>query len=138
MGCIGQAIAVRRRSACTCTITTELRDSINARRLACLPHGAMVVNVARGDLVNEPALFAALNEDRVSGIGFDVYRNEPHIYEPWLDLPNTTLLPHISRATREARTAMGMLVLDGIKSHLNGAGCQPIQSGGLWLIHHQT
>lgn len=90
---------------CICApSTTELRDSINARRLACLPHGAMLVNMARGDLVNEPALFAAVNEGRVRGIGFDVYRNEPHIYERWLGLPNATLLPHIDSATHEVHT----------------------------------
>ena len=106
---------------CICAPSTpELRDSINAQQLACLPHGAMVVNVARGDLVNESALFAAVSEGRVSGIGFDVYRNEPHIDERWLGLPNATLLPHIGSATQEVRTAMGMLALDGIESHFNG------------------
>lgn len=62
----------------------------------------MVVNVARGDLVNDSALFADVNEGRVSGIGFsfDVYRNEPHIDERWLSLANATLLPHIGSATQ--------------------------------------
>jgi lactate dehydrogenase-like 2-hydroxyacid dehydrogenase len=82
----------------------------------------MVVNVARGDLVKDSALFADVNEGRVSGIGFgfDAYRNEPHIDERWLSLPNATLLPHIGSATQEVRTAMGMLALDGIESHFNG------------------
>ena len=106
---------------CICAPSTpELRDSINVPQLACLPHGAMVVNVARGDLVNEPALFAAVSEGRVSGIGFDVYRNEPHLDERWLGLPNATLLPHIGSATQEVRTAMGMLALHGVESHFNG------------------
>jgi len=118
---------------CICApSTTELRDSINARRLACLPHGAMVVNVARGDLVNEPALFAAVNEGRVSSIGFDVYSNEPHIDERWLGLPNATLLPHIGSATQEVRTAMGMLALDGIESHFSGEPAANLLNPGVY------
>ena len=106
---------------CICAPSTpELRNAIDAKRLACLPRGAMVVNVARGDLVDEPAMFAAVQEGQVRGIGFDVYRNEPRIDERWLRLPNATLLPHIGSATDEVRTAMGMLALDGIESHFAG------------------
>lgn len=105
---------------CICApSTTELRNSINARRLSLLPRGAIVVNVARGDLVDEEALFAAVQEGRVGAIGFDVYRNEPNIDRQWLSLPHATLLPHIGSATHEVRTAMGMLALDGIESHFD-------------------
>lgn len=106
---------------CICAPSTaELRNSIDARRLSLLPKGAIVVNVARGDLVDEQALFAAVQEGRVGAIGFDVYRNEPNIDSRWLSLPHATLLPHIGSATHEVRTAMGMLVLDGIESHFDG------------------
>jgi len=106
---------------CICAPSTpELRNAIDAKRLACLPRGAIVVNVARGDLVDELAMFAAVHEGQVRGIGFDVYRNEPRIDERWLRLPNATLLPHIGSATDEVRTAMGMLALDGIQSHFEG------------------
>ena len=69
-----------------------------------------------GDLVNEPALFAAMNERSDSGFGFDVYRSEPHIDERWLSLPNVTLLQHFCSATLEVRTAMGMLAVERIES----------------------
>lgn len=106
---------------CICAPSTpELRNAIDAQRLALLPSGAIVVNVARGDLVDEAALFAAVHEGRVGAVGIDVYRNEPQIDARWLDLPNATLLPHIGSATHEVRTAMGMLALDGIQSHFEG------------------
>lgn len=106
---------------CICAPSTpELKNAIDARRLALLPTGAMVVNVARGDLVDETALFAAVRDGRVGAVGIDVYRNEPNIDARWLDLPNATLLPHIGSATHEVRTAMGMLALDGIESYFEG------------------
>lgn len=107
---------------CICAPSApELKNAIDAQRLALLPSGAIVVNVARGDLVDEAALFAAVSEGRLGAVGIDVYRNEPHIDERWLELPNATLLPHIGSATHEVRTAMGMLALDGIQSHFEGA-----------------
>lgn len=100
--------------------TPQLKGSINAQRLAVLPPGAIIVNIARGDLVDEAALFAAAQDGRLGAIGTDVYRGEPHIDARWLELPNATLLPHIGSATHEVRTAMGMLALDGIHSHFSG------------------
>ena len=103
---------------CICLpATAELRGSINSERLALLPDQAMVVNVARGDLVDEEAFFAHAATGRLGGVAMDVYRNEPHIDPRWLALERTTLLPHIGSATAEVRTAMGMLVLDGVAAH---------------------
>lgn len=105
---------------CICAPSTvELRNSIDARRLSLLPRGAIVVNVARGDLVDEQALFAAVQDGHIGAIGFDVYRNEPNIDRQWLLLPHATLLPHIGSATHEVRTAMGMLALDGVEAHFD-------------------
>lgn len=73
-----------------------------------------------------------MNEGRVSGIGFDVYRNEPHIDERWLGLRNATLLPHIGSATQEVRTAMGMLALDGIESHFDGEPAANLLNPGVY------
>lgn len=107
---------------CICAPSTpELKNAINAHRLALLPAGAIVVNVARGDLVDEGALFAAVQDGRVGAVGIDVYRNEPNIDARWLGLSNATLLPHVGSATHEVRTAMGMLALEGIQSHFEGA-----------------
>lgn len=62
----------------------------------------------------------------------DVYRNEPHIDERWLGLPNATLLPHIGSATQEVRTAMGMLALGGIESHFNGEPAANLLNPGVY------
>lgn len=103
---------------CICAPSApELKGAINAQRLALLPQNAMLVNVARGDLVDEEALFSHVATGRLSGLAMDVYRNEPRIDPRWLDLPHTTLLPHIGSATHEVRSAMGMLVVDGVASH---------------------
>lgn len=106
---------------CVCAPSTpQLKGCINAQRLALLPQGSIIVNVARGDLIDEVALFAAVQEGCVGAVGTDVYCGEPEIDARWMSLPNATLLPHIGSATHEVRTAMGMLALDGIHSHFRG------------------
>lgn len=111
---------------CVCAPSSPaLKGAINAERLALLPPGALLVNVARGDLVDEEALFAHMATGRLSGVAMDVYRNEPRIDPRWLAMPRTTLLPHIGSATHEVRSAMGLLVLNGVASHfgLASGGC---------------
>lgn len=100
---------IRPRHRVACGHSPRLRALLRATR-------ARPAYRSAGDLVNEPALFAAMNERRVSGIGFDMYRSEPHIDERWLSLPNATLLQHICSATKEVRTAMGMLAVERIES----------------------
>jgi glyoxylate reductase len=103
---------------CICAPSTaELKWSINSERLNLLPQGAMVVNVARGDLIDEDALFDCAARGHLGCIATDVYCNEPAIDARWLQLDRATLLPHIGSATEEVRRAMGMLVLDGVASH---------------------
>ena len=103
---------------CICAPSApELKGVINTHRLALLPQNAILVNVARGDLVDEEALFAHMSSGHLSGIAMDVFRNEPNIDPRWLALPHTTLLPHIGSATHEVRSAMGTLVVDGVASH---------------------
>lgn len=103
---------------CICAPSTpELKRSINSERLNRLPKGAMVVNVARGDLIDEDALFDCVARGHLGSIATDVYCNEPAIDARWLGLDRATLLPHIGSATEEVRQAMGMLVLDGVASH---------------------
>ncbi|WP_219214209.1 2-hydroxyacid dehydrogenase [Variovorax boronicumulans] len=100
---------------CVCAPSTpQTRGVLDARRLALLPRGALFVNIARGDLVDESALIEAIESGQVGGAGLDVYRNEPQIDSRFLQLPRTTLLPHIGSATIEARTAMGMLALEAL------------------------
>lgn len=101
---------------CVCAPSTpQTRGAITAARLARLPRGAVFVNIARGDLVDEDALIDAIASGQVGGAGLDVYRNEPEIDPRFLTLPRTTLLPHIGSATHEARNGMGRLAVDALQ-----------------------
>jgi lactate dehydrogenase-like 2-hydroxyacid dehydrogenase len=96
------------------------RQWLNAEHIAQLPKGAVVVNAARGTLIDDAALIAALRSGQVGFAGLDVYAQEPRIDPDYLALENVVLLPHLGSATRETRDAMGHLVLDGIDAVLAG------------------
>ena len=74
----------------------------------------MLVNAARGTLLDEEALFAALDDGRLSAAGLDVFRNEPAIDRRFRDHPRIFATPHMGSATIETRTAMGMRALDNV------------------------
>ena len=93
---------------------------LNGERIALLPDGAIVVNTARGSVVDEDALIDALRSGKLRAAGLDVYRNEPHIDPRFAQLPNTFLLPHIGSATRETRDAMGFRALDNLDAIFAG------------------
>ena len=96
------------------------RHWLNAARIAQLPRGAVVVNAARGTLIDDAALIAALKSGHVAFAGLDVYNNEPALDPGYLALENVVLLPHLGSATVETRDAMGALALDGIAAILAG------------------
>jgi len=100
--------------------TPETRHLLDARRLALLPRGAIVVNTARGDLVDDEALIAALRSGQVGAAGLDVFQGEPAINPGYRSLPNTFLLPHMGSATIETREAMGFRALDNVDAVLSG------------------
>ena len=93
---------------------------INQRTLALLPRGAVLINAARGKLVDEDALIAALQSGRLAAAGLDVFRTEPDYDLRLRDLPNAFLTPHMGSSTLETRTAMGMRALDNIAAALRG------------------
>ena len=99
------------------------RHWLNAERIAQLPKGAVVVNAARGTLIDDAALIAALKSGQVAFAGLDVYNSEPNLDPGYLALENIVLLPHLGSATAETRDGMGALALDGIAAIL--AGQQP-------------
>ncbi len=103
-----------------CPLTPETKNLLNARTLALLPEGAVVINTARGPLVNDDALIAALRSGKLFAAGLDVYAGEPAIDPRYRDVENVFLLPHIGSATVETRTAMGMLAIDNLEAVLNG------------------
>ncbi|MGH7108431.1 MAG: NAD(P)-dependent oxidoreductase, partial [Acetobacteraceae bacterium] len=96
------------------------RHWLNAERIAMLPCGAVVANAARGSLVDDRALIAALRSGQVAAAGLDVYEGEPRLNADYLPLENVVLLPHLGSATRETRDAMGFIALDGIAAVLAG------------------
>ena len=97
-----------------CPGTSENHHLINASFIGEMKATAIVINTARGNIVDEQALAAALQEQRIAAAGLDVFENEPCVPEALLAAPNAVLLPHIGSATHETRTAMGMRVLENI------------------------
>ena len=107
----------------------ETDGMINADLLGRLPKGAIFINAARGALVDEDALIAALKSGQLAAAGLDVYRNEPNPDPRFLELPNIFLTPHVGSATTETRSDMGMLALDNVEAVLNGrAALTPVKN----------
>lgn len=93
---------------------------LNPKRIALLPRGAVIVNAARGSLIDDAALISALKSGHVAYAGLDVFEGEPKLHPGYLELENVVLLPHLGSATVETRDAMGSLALDGIDAVLGG------------------
>ncbi|MGC9368782.1 MAG: 2-hydroxyacid dehydrogenase [Paracoccaceae bacterium] len=94
---------------------------IGAEVLAAMQPHAHLVNIARGDVVEETALIAALKAGQIAGAGLDVYEHEPEVPEALRRMENVTLLPHLGTAALEVREAMGLMAVENIRAHLDGA-----------------
>lgn len=94
---------------------------VSAAVIAALGDDGIIVNIARGSVVDEAALLDALENGRLRGAGLDVFLNEPDIDPRFLALPNVTILPHVGSATVETRAAMGDLQRQNLRAHLAGA-----------------
>lgn len=103
-----------------CPATPETQHFLNARRIARLPDGAVVVNTARGVIVDDEALIAALKSGKVAAAGLDVFEGEPKIHPGYRDLDNAYLLPHMGSATVETRDAMGFKCCDNLDAFFAG------------------
>jgi len=100
--------------------TPETHHFINSKTIDLLPQGAILINTARGGLVADEDLIAALKSGRVAAAGLDVFEGEPKLHPGYVALKNTFLLPHMGSATVETRLAMGVLALDNIDAVLGG------------------
>jgi lactate dehydrogenase-like 2-hydroxyacid dehydrogenase len=103
-----------------CNVTPATRRLMDARRFGLLPDGAILVNAARGAIVDDDALIEALQSGRLRAAGIDAYNNEPDVDKRLIALPNTFLMPHIGSATSETRDAMGFRALDNLDAYFSG------------------
>ncbi|WOI55474.1 2-hydroxyacid dehydrogenase [Palleronia sp. LCG004] len=100
--------------------TPQTRGIVSREVLEQLGSEGRLVNMARGDLVDETALIEILASGGIAGAGLDVFENEPHVPEKLRGMKNTVLLPHIGSATHQTRAAMGDLVVKNLRAHKAG------------------
>ena len=103
-----------------CPATDETRHMIGEAALEAMPRHAVLINTARGALIDEAALARALANGVLRAAGLDVYENEPAVNPALLELDNVVLLPHLGSATVETRSAMGMRMLANLTDHFAG------------------
>lgn len=103
-----------------CSGGAATRHLVDAKVLEALGPDGTLVNIARGSVVDEQALVAALQSGRTGGAALDVFENEPEVPEALIARDNVVLAPHIGSATWETRRAMGTLVLDNLRAHRDG------------------
>ena len=110
-----------------CPSTDETRGILSRELLANAKPDLLVVNVARGEVVDDDALVEALAEHRIAGAALDVFAGEPDVDPRYFDLPNVFMVPHIGSSTREARIGMGRAVIAGL--HAIASGGEPAPPG---------
>ena len=101
-------------------LSQETRHLIGTQELAMMRRNALLINTARGPIVDESALVAALSTGTIAGAGLDVFEEEPQLHPQLASLPQVVLLPHLGSATMEARVAMGMTCVSNIEAVLSG------------------
>ena len=107
-----------------CPASKETIDMINKETIEYLPKGAVVTNVARGDIVEDEAMIDALNRRKIYAVGLDVYKNEPNLNPGYLKHPSAFILPHLGSATKETRTAMANLAIDNMDEFFSSGNCK--------------
>jgi len=107
-----------------CPASKETVNMINKETLEFLPKGAVVTNVARGDIVDDEALIEALDRRKVYAVGLDVYKGEPNLNPGYLKHKSAFILPHLGSATKETRTAMANLAIDNLEDFFKTGDCK--------------
>ena len=107
-----------------CPASKETVNLINKETLEYLPKGAVVTNVARGDIVDDEALIDALDRRKVYAVGLDVYKGEPNLNPGYLKHKGVFILPHLGSATKQTRIAMANLAIDNMEEFFNTGSCK--------------
>jgi lactate dehydrogenase-like 2-hydroxyacid dehydrogenase len=107
-----------------CPATKETKDIINKETLEYFPSGAIITNVARGDMIEDHAMVQALINRKIYAIGLDVYKGEPKIHPGYLNQPTAFILPHLGSATKKTRTAMADLAISNIDEFFRTGNCK--------------
>ena len=112
-----------------CPLTAETRHLIDADVFRAMKSSAVLINTARGPVVDESALVDALNRGEIAGAGLDVFEHEPRVHPGLVDAPRALLLPHIGSATVGTRRRMGLMVAEDL---IRGLQSEPLNHGVKW------
>ena len=98
----------------------------SCHRETIFPDNAVLSNTARGDMIEDEAMVAALKSGKIFSLGLDVYNGEPNIHPEYLSLPNVYVLPHLGSSTKKTRTAMADLAVNNIDEFFRTGKCKNI------------
>ena len=107
-----------------CPATKETENMINKETVEYFPKGAVITNVARGDIIDDEALIDALNRRKIYAVGLDVYKNEPNLNPGYSKIKSAFILPHLGSATKDTRIAMANLAIDNIDEFFKTGNCK--------------
>ena len=107
-----------------CPTTEETKKIINEETLSYFLNGAVIINIARGDMIDDEAMINVLKSGKVFALGLDVYNGEPDIHPQYLQLDNVFILPHLGSATEKTRFAMADLAISNIEEYFKTGKCK--------------
>ena len=107
-----------------CPTTKETNKIINKKTLSYFPNGVVIINSARGDMIDDEAMINELKSGKVFALGLDVYNGEPDIHQQYLKLDNVFILPHLGSATEKTRFAMADLAISNIEEYFKTGRCK--------------
>ena len=107
-----------------CPATKETKKIINKKTLSFFPNGTVIINSARGDMIDDEAMINALKSKKIFALGLDVYNGEPDIHYEYLKLDNVFILPHLGSATEKTRFAMADLAISNIEEYFKTGKCK--------------
>ena len=106
-----------------CLVTKETKKIINKKTLKFFSKEAIIINSARGDMIDDDAMVEALKDKRIFALGLDVYNGEPNIHPGYLEHQNVFILPHLGSATKKTRNDMADLAIDNIEEFFKNGKC---------------